>query len=117
MKYMDVGCLGMLLAHRSLGDVIRNKGEQSALQAPPHGRPQQDSLRSACTATPHSGPPQGGVQSARGQLPGAKIGAKDTIAIRRQRVIQAQGPLDHPPARQNLEGVQARGTRSLAGFP
>lgn len=64
----------MLLAHRSTGDVIRNRGEQSALQAPPHGRPQQGSPRSACTATPHNGLPQGGVQSARGRLPGAKIG-------------------------------------------
>lgn len=74
MKYMDVGYLAVLLAHGSTGDVIRNKGEQSALRAPLRGRPRHGSSRRASTAAPHSGPPQGGVQPARGRLPGAKIG-------------------------------------------
>jgi hypothetical protein len=63
-----------LIAHEAAGNVIPNKGEQSALHSQPPATRSKGATQSACTATPNGDLTQHATQSTGGRLPGAKIG-------------------------------------------
>jgi hypothetical protein len=94
--------------------------EQSALHPLLLGHPPRSPAQSACTTRPDDHPSPGAVQSARGRLPGAKIGVNETLDRAGDRV---HGLLKRPPGEHRaeerliaLDGGGGRGDLAEVGY-